>query len=83
MLDEEYSRLSVKYILISIAGNRKTQEGRVSLVGSWVGLETEESRVGVRKKESVLEELKKTVGCIDTILVLWVFLDINNSELRV
>ena len=48
-----------------------------------MGLETEESRVGVRKKESVLEELKKTVGGVDTILVLWAFLDINNSELRV
>jgi hypothetical protein len=55
----------------------------VSLVGSWAGLETEESRVGVRKKESALEELKKTVGGVDTIFVLWAFLDINNSELRV
>lgn len=54
----------------------------MSLVGSWVRLETEESRVGVRKKESVLEELK-TVGGVDTIWVLWAFLDINNSELRV
>ena len=35
-----------------------------------MGLETEESRVGVRKKESMLEELKKTVGGIDTIWVL-------------
>ena len=55
----------------------------MSLVGSWAGLETEESRVGVGKKESVLEELKKTVGGVDTIWVLWAFLDINNSELRV
>jgi hypothetical protein len=53
----------------------------VSLVGSWVGLETEESRAGVRKKESVLEESKKAVGGINTIWLLWAFLDINNSEL--